>query len=149
MCREIASGDRRVALPPESVPRVRTLGLDVLVETGAGERLRLTDDEYRAAGAGIGSRDEVIAYSDIVVALRHASRDVCFDVARRWLPCRPFSEPRRARLSSPKGGLTRDSPSSPWTSSATPKPRARHSTPLPRWSSRRATRPLCSRRGGH
>ncbi|MGW0011118.1 hypothetical protein ACWDVX_15345 [Streptomyces tendae] len=68
--REITPGDRRVALPPESVPRVRTLGLDVLVETGAGERLGLTDPEYRAAGAGIGSRDEVIADSDIVVALR-------------------------------------------------------------------------------
>ncbi|WKX17160.1 hypothetical protein [Streptomyces sp. HUAS CX7] len=70
VCREITPGDRRVALPPESVPRVRTLGLDVLVETGAGERLRLPDPEYRAAGAGIGSRDEVIADSDVVVALR-------------------------------------------------------------------------------
>ncbi|WP_315902895.1 Rossmann-fold NAD(P)-binding domain-containing protein [Streptomyces salinarius] len=70
VCREITPGDRRVAPPPESVPRARTLGLDVLVETGAGERLRLPDPEYRAAGAGIGSRDEVIADSDVVVALR-------------------------------------------------------------------------------
>ncbi|MER6163143.1 hypothetical protein [Streptomyces violaceorubidus] len=70
VCREITPGDRRVALPPESVSRVRTWGLDVLVETGAGERLRLADPEYRAAGASIGSRDEVIADSDIVVALR-------------------------------------------------------------------------------
>ncbi|MER7967094.1 hypothetical protein [Streptomyces ardesiacus] len=74
VCREITPGDRRVALPPGSVSRVRALGLDVLVETGAGGRLRLSDHAYRAAGAGIGSRDEIIAESDIVVALRPPAR---------------------------------------------------------------------------
>lgn len=70
VCRETTPGDRRVAVPPRSVREMRSLGLDVLVEAGAGEGLRLTDQAYQSAGAGIGSREEVLAGTDIMVALR-------------------------------------------------------------------------------
>ncbi|MFG2325944.1 hypothetical protein [Streptomyces sp. NPDC048568] len=73
VCRETTPGDRRVALPPRSVAPVRTLGLDVAVEMGAGANLGLADRTYRAAGARIGTRDEILARSDIVVALRPPS----------------------------------------------------------------------------
>lgn len=70
VCRETSPGDSRVALPPRSVPLVRTLGLDVVVEAGAGEDLGLSDRAYHTAGARIGTRNEVLLESDIVAALR-------------------------------------------------------------------------------
>jgi len=49
--RETAPGERRVALTPDGVGRLRALGVRVAVEKGAGERALLPDDAYREAGA--------------------------------------------------------------------------------------------------
>ncbi|MDP8911278.1 MAG: Re/Si-specific NAD(P)(+) transhydrogenase subunit alpha [Actinomycetota bacterium] len=54
--RESASGERRVALVPETVARLTTAGFDVLVESGAGERAAFLDDAYAAAGASVVER---------------------------------------------------------------------------------------------
>lgn len=51
--RETAQGERRVALVPESVKRLIKAGLTVVVQSGAGESSRFSDDEYRQAGAQI------------------------------------------------------------------------------------------------
>jgi NAD(P) transhydrogenase subunit alpha len=51
--RESAGGERRVALVPESVPKLEALGLDVAVERGAGHEAAFTDDAYTEAGAQI------------------------------------------------------------------------------------------------
>ena len=48
--KETAPGERRVALVPEAVGKLRAAGLDVLVESGAGDRAWLTDDSYAEAG---------------------------------------------------------------------------------------------------
>lgn len=42
--KENAPGERRVALVPETVPRLIRAGLEVLVEQGAGDRAWLPDD---------------------------------------------------------------------------------------------------------
>jgi len=63
--KETAPGERRVALVPEAVVKLRAAGLDVLVESGAGEGAWLTDDSYAEAGASIVSRAEALA-ADIV-----------------------------------------------------------------------------------
>ncbi|MER7466738.1 hypothetical protein [Streptomyces sp. NPDC097981] len=70
VCRETTPGDRRVALVPGAAHEVQAMGLDVLVESGAGEGVRLPDRAYRAVGAGVCARDEVLARADIVVGLR-------------------------------------------------------------------------------
>ncbi len=64
--KETASGERRVALVPEAVVKMRTAGLDVLVESGAGDAAWFTDDTYAEAGASIVSRAEALA-ADVVL----------------------------------------------------------------------------------
>jgi NAD(P) transhydrogenase subunit alpha len=49
--RETAAGERRVSLVPDSVPKLTALGLEVVVERGAGREASFTDDAYAAAGA--------------------------------------------------------------------------------------------------
>jgi NAD(P) transhydrogenase subunit alpha len=59
--KETATGERRVALVPETVARLD--GIDVIVEAGAGAAASFTDDAYRDAGATIGDpwEAEVVA----------------------------------------------------------------------------------------
>ncbi len=51
--KELAPGERRVALVPETVQRLGE-GVEVTVEPGAGVAAGFPDDAYREAGAGIG-----------------------------------------------------------------------------------------------
>ena len=50
--KETAPGERRVALVPEIVSKL--VGMEVVVEPGAGEAAAFTDDAYREAGATLG-----------------------------------------------------------------------------------------------
>ena len=52
--RETADGERRVALVPKVVERLRGRGLAVVVEAGAGLGALIPDQEYELAGATIG-----------------------------------------------------------------------------------------------
>jgi NAD(P) transhydrogenase subunit alpha len=51
--KELVPGERRVALIPETVGRLGD-GVDVVVETGAGDAAGFSDDAYREAGATVG-----------------------------------------------------------------------------------------------
>jgi len=64
--KETAPGERRVALVPEAVAKLRAAGLDILVESGAGDRAWHTDDSYAEAGAAIVSRADALA-ADVVL----------------------------------------------------------------------------------
>jgi len=64
--KETAPGERRVALVPEAVVKLRTAGLEVLVQSGAGDGAWLTDDSYADAGASIVSRSEALS-ADVVL----------------------------------------------------------------------------------
>jgi len=52
--REVAAGERRVALTPESVARLVKSGVEVAVEQGAGVRANFPDELYEKAGASLG-----------------------------------------------------------------------------------------------
>src|SRR5262245_62069766 len=52
--KETAAGERRVALVPELVAKLKESGIDVVVEPGAGEAASFTDDAFREAGAELG-----------------------------------------------------------------------------------------------
>jgi NAD(P) transhydrogenase subunit alpha len=52
--RESGPGERRVALVPKVVERLRTKGVQVVVEPGAGLGALIPDELYTAAGASIG-----------------------------------------------------------------------------------------------
>lgn len=49
--KESASHEYRVAVSPESIRKIKALGLDVLVEAGAGTRANFTDEMFVKAGA--------------------------------------------------------------------------------------------------
>jgi len=51
--RETASGERRVALVPETVKRLAGGGFDIAVERGAGEPASFSDADYEHAGAAL------------------------------------------------------------------------------------------------
>src|SRR5499425_816671 len=67
--KETTPGEHRVALVPEMVARLRGAGLDVLVQSGAGDGAWFADSAYAEAGASIVSRDELLAEADVVVGI--------------------------------------------------------------------------------
>jgi NAD(P) transhydrogenase subunit alpha len=55
VAREIAPGERRVALVPDTAAKLIAAGFEVVVEPGAGDAASFPDDAYREAGATVGS----------------------------------------------------------------------------------------------
>jgi len=64
--KEVAPGETRVAAVPETVEKLVKLGLEVVVESGAGERSFFSDEQYRQAGAAISSDPKDVFAADIV-----------------------------------------------------------------------------------
>jgi proton-translocating NAD(P)+ transhydrogenase subunit alpha len=67
--RERAPGERRVAIVPEVVGRLRSIGLEVLVEAGAGAAGWFDDNAYQQAGAEVVSTEELYGGADILACL--------------------------------------------------------------------------------
>ncbi|MFQ5691440.1 MAG: Re/Si-specific NAD(P)(+) transhydrogenase subunit alpha [Nitrospinota bacterium] len=69
--KETFPGERRVALIPAQVPLLKKAGLEVLVETGAGEAAGFPEGEYREKEAQVAdSRDKVFAEADVLLQVR-------------------------------------------------------------------------------
>ncbi|GAA1684884.1 NAD(P) transhydrogenase subunit alpha [Nonomuraea maheshkhaliensis] len=68
--KETTAGERRVAITPDAVPRLRAAGLDVLVEAGAGAAAWFADGAYGNAGAQIVTVEELYATAAIVACVR-------------------------------------------------------------------------------
>ena len=73
---ETAPGERRVALTPDAVARLSPAGIDVLVESGAGDGAWFGDSAYAEAGATIVSRDELLAAADAIVTVGKPDADL-------------------------------------------------------------------------
>jgi proton-translocating NAD(P)+ transhydrogenase subunit alpha len=67
--KENAPGERRVALVPETVPRLTQAGLEVLVEQGAGDGAWFPDSAYSKAGATIVKTDDLYAMADVILTV--------------------------------------------------------------------------------
>jgi H+-translocating NAD(P) transhydrogenase subunit alpha len=74
--KESAPGERRVALVPEMIARLRGAGLEVLVESGAGDRAWLADSAYAEAGATVVNRAELLADADLIVMVGKPDREL-------------------------------------------------------------------------
>ena len=70
--RELDANEPRVAASPDTVKRLAGLGFDIVVETGAGTRSRIPDEEFAKAGAAIGKVSDV-AKADVVLKVRRPS----------------------------------------------------------------------------
>jgi NAD(P) transhydrogenase subunit alpha len=75
--REIYPGERRVALVPAVLPSLAKVGLEAVVEAGAGAQAGYPDADFASKGAKIvADRSEVFRVSDIVVqVLGHGAND--------------------------------------------------------------------------
>jgi NAD(P) transhydrogenase subunit alpha len=71
--KENAPGERRVALVPETVPRLTQAGLEVLVEQGAGDRAWFPDSAYSEAGASILKPNNLYATADVLLMVTRPS----------------------------------------------------------------------------
>ena len=66
--KEIRDGEKRVALVPDIISKLTRLGLEVVIESGAGISSQASDDAYRAAGAKVVSGD-VLTSADVVLSV--------------------------------------------------------------------------------
>jgi proton-translocating NAD(P)+ transhydrogenase subunit alpha len=71
--KETAPGERRVALVPDAIARLRPVGIDVLVESGAGDGAWLTDAVYADAGAAIVSSAELYRSAEVILTVTKPS----------------------------------------------------------------------------
>jgi NAD(P) transhydrogenase subunit alpha len=67
-------GEPRVAASPDTVKKMKSLGLDVVVEAGAGTLSRIPDSEFEKAGARIGASTDA-ASADVVLKVRRPNAD--------------------------------------------------------------------------
>jgi NAD(P) transhydrogenase subunit alpha len=71
--RETASGESRVALLPAAVSRLGKLGLEVVIERGAGRGAFVSDAEYQAAGAALADGAAVWNEADALLKVQRPS----------------------------------------------------------------------------
>ena len=68
--KERRADETRVAATPETVKKLKGLGLDVVVEKGAGASANFADADYEAAGARVLADGAVFKDADIVLKVR-------------------------------------------------------------------------------
>ncbi|MEP6848285.1 MAG: Re/Si-specific NAD(P)(+) transhydrogenase subunit alpha [Acidobacteriota bacterium] len=69
--KEIHPGEKRVAATPQTILRLKKLGFEVNVESGAGHGINASNAQYREAGATvIDDTKELWASSDVVLKVR-------------------------------------------------------------------------------
>ncbi len=69
--------ESRVALTPDAVKKLRKIGFEVIVQSGAGRGAFYTDDSYQTAGATIvNSSSEVINQAQIITTVNDLTPDV-------------------------------------------------------------------------
>ena len=71
--KEQRPGERRVACLPEVAARITKLGIEVVVESGAGEQAFASDADYEAAGATVFGSNQVLeamSHADVMASVR-------------------------------------------------------------------------------
>jgi NAD(P) transhydrogenase subunit alpha len=68
--KEISPNEKRVAATPDTVKKIQKLGLEVLVEAGAGEGAHFQDGAYAEIGARVVQADALWAEADLVLKVR-------------------------------------------------------------------------------
>ena len=79
--KEVHPGERRVAVTPDSVSKLKKLGFEVYIESGAGEGARFSDDAYEGAGATVvnGTRS-LWSSSDVILKVRPPEHHPVLDI---------------------------------------------------------------------
>ncbi|HWH36866.1 MAG TPA: Re/Si-specific NAD(P)(+) transhydrogenase subunit alpha [Candidatus Limnocylindrales bacterium] len=75
VAKERAPNEKRVALIPDSLPKLISAGAEVLVERGAGDGASIPDAAYAEAGAKTVSHDELLSQADVVLVVQRPPAD--------------------------------------------------------------------------
>lgn len=67
--------DPRVALVPTGAKKLQALGVDVWIESGAGDKSFLSDEAYQGV-ATVKARNEIVSNADVLVSIKPAGGDV-------------------------------------------------------------------------
>ncbi|MEX2463688.1 MAG: Re/Si-specific NAD(P)(+) transhydrogenase subunit alpha [Balneolaceae bacterium] len=71
VCKETIKNETRVALTPEGVTKLKSMGLDVVIEAGAGLASSYTDQSYIDSGATVEkNRDKILKECDLLIAVQ-------------------------------------------------------------------------------
>jgi NAD(P) transhydrogenase subunit alpha len=69
--KEVHPGETRVALVPEHIARLVKMGAHITVETGIGQTLNISDEDYAEAGAALeADRSNLFQAADMVLRIR-------------------------------------------------------------------------------
>ncbi len=75
---EQREGERRVAITPDSIAKLSKIGLELVIEQGAGAKAGYSDEAYKSQGAQIAATSDVannLASADVVVSVRPLSNE--------------------------------------------------------------------------
>ena len=73
--KEIAIGEHRVGITPDSIPSLKKMGFEVFVENNAGLASSFTDQEYKKNGAKISSKiNELYKNADLIVKIQRPQK---------------------------------------------------------------------------
>ncbi|MBW2434797.1 MAG: Re/Si-specific NAD(P)(+) transhydrogenase subunit alpha [Deltaproteobacteria bacterium] len=69
--KEVHPGENRVALIPEHIAKLVEMGAHITVETGIGQKLNFSDEDYAKAGASLeADRNNLLQTADMVLRIR-------------------------------------------------------------------------------
>lgn len=94
---EVKAGEKRCALLPVNVKAYKLLGADVLIESGLGQHIHVSDEDFIAAGAAVATdRSALLTQGDIILSLHKLAGDDVAHVKQDALIVSyldPFNEP--------------------------------------------------------
>jgi H+-translocating NAD(P) transhydrogenase subunit alpha len=79
--------EKRVAILPPEVISLKKIGIDVLVENGAGEHAFASNSSYQAAGARLAERKTVMSESEMILSINPPLEDDITDFKEGQILC--------------------------------------------------------------
>ena len=89
-------GENRVAIVPNSVKKLVKKGLEVLVQSGAGQMSNYPDSEYESAGASIVEREKVLS-SELIISIRLPEISELYSGLNLVCVADPFRHPEKIK----------------------------------------------------
>jgi len=74
--KEKTAGEARVAATPDTVEKMKSIGLDVVIEREAGLKSHFTDADYDSAGAEVSNRKKALSADIVLVVQKPDGRDI-------------------------------------------------------------------------
>lgn len=70
------SYENRVSITPDIIDALKKIGVEVSIETGAGDKAFHNDKEYESVGAKVAKREDILQNSDLITCIHFPSESV-------------------------------------------------------------------------